>query len=101
MVLSPNPAVKRSVMMERDIVKRLRRPGIEDYETDMGVAGDAAREIVRLRELNARYSDLLRQIAYPAYGTEESDMDREDCVKLIECNFSLAELMANVQMSGG
>lgn len=45
--------------------------------------------------LNERYKDLLRQIAYPRFGTEEMDMDREDCAKLIECNFSLADLMAN------
>lgn len=37
-----------------DIVKRLRRPGIADYEMDCGVADAAAHEIEQLRKSLAR-----------------------------------------------
>jgi hypothetical protein len=42
--------------------------------------------------LNERFKDLLRQIAYPRFGTEEDKMDREDCAELIQANFTMADL---------
>lgn len=45
-----------------------------------------------VRELTARYRDLLRQIAYPRRGTDEERMDIFDIAKLIQANFSLDDL---------
>jgi len=42
--------------------------------------------------LNARYADLLRQIAYPRRGTDEEKMDIFDAAKLIQSNFTADEL---------
>lgn len=48
--------------------------------------------LARIVELNKRYADLLRQIAYPRRGTEEGRMDIYDAAKLIQCNFSSEQL---------
>ena len=49
-------------------------------------------ELEELKALNARFKDLLRQIAYPRRGTEEEYMDIDDAAVLIQANFSLDEL---------
>lgn len=45
--------------------------------------------------LNARFKDLLRQIAYPRRGTEEESMDIFDAAQLIQANFTADELRDN------
>ena len=42
--------------------------------------------------LNARFNDLLRQIAYPRRGTDEEKMDVFDAAKLIQSNFTADDL---------
>lgn len=49
-------------------------------------------DVKKLEALNARFKDLLRQIAYPRRGTEEEYMDINDASMLIQSNFSLDEL---------
>lgn len=49
-------------------------------------------EVLRLQTNNARFRDLLRQIAYPRRGSEEEKMDIFDAAKLIQSNFTAEEL---------
>ena len=54
---------------------------------------EAAKFLYNAEKLKVeRFADLLRQIAYPRFGTEEDEMDREDCAKLIQSNFTADEL---------
>ena len=49
-------------------------------------------EITHLQSTYARFKDLLRQIAYPRRGTDEEKMDIFDAAKLIQANFTMADL---------
>ena len=49
-------------------------------------------EIAHLQSTYARFKDLLRQIAYPRRGTDEEKMGIFDAAKLIQANFTMADL---------
>jgi len=57
-----------------DIVNRLRGPGIADYELDLGVAEDAAREIERLRDIERVAARVYRKYGAQSDWTEWRDL---------------------------
>jgi len=63
-----------------------------NYHTHMPDIRERHEPVEKLVAENARFKDLLRQIAYPRRGTEEERMDFFDAVNLIQSNFTEEEL---------
>lgn len=55
---------------------------------------DAKRDILKLDAENKQMREILRQIAYPKYGTGESSMDVQDFADAIQAIYTLEQLEA-------